>query len=124
MAKMKPIAAKWIIDAAQYIYTHPVLICNGFHAPRITNAISEFSRFGMLYVITIFAFINTDYYFNFIIQLIIIIKSIAIQSTTINLYESLFWKWGDDKLLKIIKQMLVYTFLLVNYITRVFSMYD
>ena len=28
MGRMKPIAAKWIMDAVHYIYTHPVLICN------------------------------------------------------------------------------------------------
>ena len=40
---MKPIAAKWIIDAVYYIYTHPVLIRNGFRAAGITNAIEELS---------------------------------------------------------------------------------
>ena len=41
MGRMKPIAAKWIIDAVHYIYAHPVLIRNGFRAAGITNAIKE-----------------------------------------------------------------------------------
>jgi len=40
---MKPIAAKWIIDAVYYIYTEPVLIRNGFRAAGITNAIKKLS---------------------------------------------------------------------------------
>jgi len=43
MTVMKPIAAKWIIDAVHYIYTHPVLIRNGFRAAGIAGAISELS---------------------------------------------------------------------------------
>jgi len=43
MGRMKPIAAKWIMDAVHYIYTHPVLIRNGFRAAGITDAISELS---------------------------------------------------------------------------------
>jgi len=41
MGRMKPIAAKWIMDAVHYIYTHPVLIHNGFRAAGITDTISD-----------------------------------------------------------------------------------
>jgi len=43
MGSMKPIAAKWIMDAVHYIYAHQVLISNGFHAAGITDAIGELS---------------------------------------------------------------------------------
>jgi len=43
MGIMKPIAAKWIMDAVHYIYTHPVLIRNGFRAAGITDTISDLS---------------------------------------------------------------------------------
>ena len=43
MGRMKPIAAKWIIDVVHYIYTHPVLIRNGFRAAGTTNYIKELS---------------------------------------------------------------------------------
>ena len=43
MGRMKPIAAKWIMDAVHYIYAHPVLICTGFRDASITDAISELS---------------------------------------------------------------------------------
>jgi len=38
MGMMKPIVTKWIIGAVYYIYTHPVLMRNGFRAAGITDA--------------------------------------------------------------------------------------